>query len=126
MLFDDLVASVAIVAAVAILSALLAYYRASVEESRTPDARARPLRDSLAWGGAAIAGGVIAVCAYQWLEGPGRLVLFPAIGLGGAVVLSVVATVARRPLHITDLPEVVGLNLAWGLGYGVVIPLVLG
>ncbi len=126
MLFDDLLAAAAIVAAVAILSALLAFYRASVAGHVTLDVGAHPLRSGLAWGIAAIACGAIAVSVYEWLGGPGRLVLFPMIGVGGALALSALAVVARRPLRVGDLPVVVGLNLAWGLGFGVAIPLVLG
>ena len=146
MLVENLVATVSIVLAVAVVSSLLAYYRPDTlgdgapsgesglgemdagpgEEDAGSDARA--VRAALWWAAAALAMGALATIAYLWLDGllPERsLQVFVAIGLGSSAALSVTAAVVRPRLRLAGVPECVTLNLVWGVGYGLAIPLIL-
>ncbi len=139
MLVENLVATVSIVLAVAVVSSLLAYYRPDTlgdgapsdesgpgEEDAGSDARA--VRAALWWAAAALAMGALATIAYLWLDGmlPERsLQVFVAFGLGSSAALSVAAAVVRPRLRLAGVPECVTLNLVWGVGYGLAIPLIL-
>ena len=140
MLVENLVAAASIVLAVAVVSSLLAYYRPDAlgdgAPSGEPDApvvdiasaEARALRAALRWAGAAVAVGALVTTAYLWVDGlwPDRsLPLFVAVGLGGGAVLSVAAAVVRPRRRLAGVPECVTLNLVWGVGYGLAIPLIL-
>ncbi len=139
MLVENLVATASIVLAVAVVSSLLAYYRPDTLGDGAPTGEpgpgeveagsdARAVRAALWWAGAALAMGALATIAYLWLDGllPERsLQVFVAIGLGSSAALSVAAAVVRPRLRLAGVPECVTLNLVWGVGYGLAIPLIL-
>ena len=140
MLFESLVATAAIVLAVAVVSSLLAYYRPDALGDGAPSGEPttaggdvahghpRAVRAAVRWAGAAVAAGALATAAYLWVDGqwPDRsLQLFAAVGLGGGAVLSAAAAVVRPMLRLSGVPECVTLNFVWGVGYGVAIPLIL-
>lgn len=140
MLVENLVATASIVLAVAVVSSLVAYYRpdalgdgVSSAGPTVPDRDAaiedaRAARAALRWAGAAVAVGALATAAYLWVDQswPDRsLQLFVAVGLGGSAVLSAAAVVVRPMLRLAGVPECVTLNLVWGVGYGVAIPMIL-
>ncbi len=139
MLVENLVATASIVLAVAVVSSLLAYYRPDALGDGAPSGEsgpgevdagndARAVRAALWWAGAALAMGALATIAYVWLDGllPERsLQVFVAIGLGSSAALSVTAAVVRPRLRLAGVPECVTLNLVWGVGYGLAIPLIL-
>ncbi len=140
MLFENIVATASIVLAVALVSSLLAYYRPDTLGDGATSGHptmpgngadlgdARAVRAAWRWAGAAVAVGALAATAYLWVDGlwPDRsLQVFVAIGLGGSAVLSVAAAVVRPRRRLTGVPECVALNLVWGVGYGVAIPLIL-
>ncbi len=139
MLVENLVATASIVLAVAVVSSLLAYYRPDTLGDGAPTGEsgpgevdagsdARAVRAALWWAGAALAMGALATIAYLWLDGllPERsLQVFVAIGLGSSAALSVAAAVVRPRLRLAGVPECVTLNLVWGVGYGLAIPLLL-
>ena len=124
MLIEDLLAASAIVLAVALVSGLLAFWDA---ETAGSDGMAAG-RAGIRWGAAAVVAGLVAATLYRWLDGEWPGVgppLFVAVAVGGAAILSLAALILRPGRRGAGTREAIALNLVWGVGFGVAIPLVL-
>jgi hypothetical protein len=78
--------------------------------------------------GALLFGALVAVAfalaARAWpnLAGP----LFFWLGLGLAIFFSIGAAIVRPHENMGGVPEVIVMNVVWGLGYGWLLPVALG
>ncbi len=72
--------------------------------------------------------GFLTVCVYVWMAGhwPGRAaILFRWVALGIAVVLNILVLMMHRKFNRAVVIVLIVLNVVWGVGYGLLLPVVL-
>ena len=73
----------------------------------------------------AILFGVVVAVAYDFIAGRWPSLAQPLFfwaGLGTGTIFSLAAAIVRPREGMGGVPEVIALNLLWGLGYGIVLP----
>jgi hypothetical protein len=79
----------------------------------------------LAFTAGAILFGVVVAVAYDFVASRWPVIaqpLFIAVGLGAAIIFSLAAAVLRPRENMGGVPELIALNLTWGVGYGWILP----
>ena len=72
--------------------------------------------------------GFLAVWVYMWMAGhwPGRAaILFRWVALGIAVVLNILVLMMYRRFSKAVVIVLIVLNVVWGVGYGLLLPVLL-
>jgi hypothetical protein len=72
--------------------------------------------------------GFLAVCVYVWMAGhwPSRaVILFRWVALGIAVLLNILVLMMHRKFGRAVVIVWIVLNVVWGVGYGLLLPVVL-
>ena len=118
-----------IILIVAAVTALIIYQRtpqiAGEEEINEEGlSRTRQLF-TFAFTASAVLFGVAVVVSYDFIASRWPSIAQPLFFLGGVVtagIFSLAAAIVRPREGMGGVPEVIALNLLWGLGYGVVLP----
>ena len=118
-----------IISIVAAVTALIIYQRTpqiagEVEINEEGLSRTRQLF-TFTFTASAVLFGVTVVVAYDFIASRWPSIAQPLFFLGGVVtagIFSLAAAVVRPREDMGGVPEIVALNLLWGIGYGVVLP----
>ncbi len=126
---SNILAAAMVVAPLSILSALFVYLRAGAiippERRRVEGYTRSARRAAIAFLLGGLLLGYLAAGGYGWLRDFATsdaewIMLW--LGIGAAAGLSAAAAFVRIRAGATGLPEIITLNVAWGLAYGWLLP----
>lgn len=130
-MLNEILAVVLVIMPIALLTGGLVYWRAAqiAEPERiAAEGLAVAARESgVGMGVLALLFGTVVSFGYVWMfaRWPGVTTIYAAVGLLLALGLSIAAAVVRPRHQLGGVPEVIALNLLWGLGYGWLMPLMV-
>jgi hypothetical protein len=134
-MFENLLTALVIILPVTLLSGGLTYWRAGpLADEKTDEAPSKgPEVSAATLTRAAIAFsvlfGLVAAALYTWIAGRWPSTAFDVF-LGLAIVLTILfnvaAVVIRRTEKMSGIPECIALNTLFGMGYGWLLPLLIG
>lgn len=133
-MIKTLLTALVVIVPVALLSAGLVYWRSeALLEEKEPKADSPPAPEPQVFSLAVLVFGVIAglliTVLLNWMTGrwpDTGASTFTWISTGAAIVLSVAVVFVRPLANMGGIVECIALHALWGLGYGWVLPAVIG
>ncbi len=131
-MLKNLVPALPLIVVITVVTGILVYWRAEqigAAAAAPGDEPASRVSLLISYVVASLIFGVAAVVVYGVMEGrygAAAATNFLRLGVGAAVVLSLLALVALPLMKRGGAAEYVALNLLWGLGYGWFLPRLVG
>ncbi len=134
-MFKNLLTALIVILPVTLLSGGLTYWRAEpLTEEKTAEASSKePEISATVLAFAAVAFGIlfglIATALYTWMIGrwPGTAFnVYLGLAIGLTILFNVAVVAVRTAVKMGGIPECLVLNTLFGIGYGWLLPLVVG
>jgi hypothetical protein len=132
-MFKNLLTALIVILPVTLLSGGLTYWRAGplteekTEQVKGPEMSAATL--TFAAVAFSVIFGLIAAVLYTWMTGrwPGTAFnVYLGLAIGLTILFNVAAVIVRTTEKMSGIPECIALNTLFGIGYGWLLPLLIG